>query len=87
MIKLLRFLAGPIFAGLAVGLAVLWWYEWGPNAQPARHDTGVASYAGAVNHAAPAVVNIFTTQIITNEDDAESLSSIALWNNPAVNAR
>ncbi len=71
MIKLLRFLAGPVITGLAVGLVALWWYQWGPNAEPAQHDTGVASYSGAVNHAAPAVVNIYTTQIITNEDVAE----------------
>ncbi|BAP13433.1 MAG: 2-alkenal reductase [Alcanivorax borkumensis] len=71
MIKLLRFLAGPVLTGLAVGLVALWWYQWGPNAAPAQHDTGVASYAGAVNHAAPAVVNIYTTQIITNEEVAK----------------
>ena len=72
VVRVFRFFAGPIFAGLAVGLAVLWWYEWGPSAQPARHDTGVASYAGAVTHAAPAVVNIFTSQVVTSDDDAES---------------
>lgn len=72
VVRVIRFFAGPILAGLAVGLAVLWWYEWGPSAQPARNDTGVASYAGAVNHAAPAVVNIYTTQIVTSNDDAEA---------------
>ncbi|WP_202560402.1 trypsin-like peptidase domain-containing protein [Alcanivorax sp. DP30] len=72
VVRVIRFFAGPILAGLAVGLAVLWWYEWGPSAKPARHDTGVASYAGAVNHAAPAVVNIYTTQIVTPDDDAEA---------------
>ncbi|MGB1922928.1 MAG: 2-alkenal reductase, partial [Alcanivorax sp.] len=61
VIRAFRFFAGPILAGLAVGLAVLWWYEWGPNARPGRYDSGTASYAGAVNHAAPAVVNIYTT--------------------------
>ncbi|KGD65505.1 serine endopeptidase [Alcanivorax nanhaiticus] len=72
MVRVIRFFAGPIFAGLAVGLAVLWWYEWGPSASPAKNDTGVASYSGAVNHAAPAVVNIYTTQIVTSDDDAEA---------------
>ena len=71
VIRAFRFFAGPILAGLAVGLAVLWWYEWGPNARPGRYDSGTASYAGAVNHAAPAVVNIFTTQILASEDVPE----------------
>ncbi|MGJ3256614.1 MAG: S1C family serine protease [Alcanivorax sp.] len=71
VIRAFRFFAGPILAGLAVGLAVLWWYEWGPSARPGRYDSGTASYAGAVNHAAPAVVNIFTTQILTSEDVPE----------------
>lgn len=76
MVRVIRYFAGPVFAGLAVGLAVLWWYEWGPNARADRQDTGVASYAGAVNHAAPAVVNIYTTQIIT----AETLPKDPLFN-------
>ncbi|GAA5111160.1 Do family serine endopeptidase AlgW [Alloalcanivorax gelatiniphagus] len=69
--KLLRFLAPPVVAGLAVGLAVLWWYEQGPGAQ--RHGAegappAVESYASAVTRAAPAVVNVYTTQIVTRGD-------------------
>lgn len=71
LIKAFRFLAGPVFTGLAVGLAVLFWYQWGPGAEPGYQDTGQASYAGAVNHAAPAVVNIYTTQVVTRENMPE----------------
>ncbi|MFP1682406.1 trypsin-like peptidase domain-containing protein [Alloalcanivorax sp. C16-1] len=69
--KLLRFLAPPVLAGLAVGLGVLWWYQQGPGAQ--RQNAGgaapaVESYASAVTRAAPAVVNVYTTQIVTRGD-------------------
>ena len=74
MVKLIRFLALPVVAGLAVGLAVLWWYEQGPGARAAE-GTGTAraaptadSYANAVQRAAPAVVNVYTTQIVTRGD-------------------
>ena len=68
--KLLRFLAPPVLAGLAVGLGVLWWHQQGPGAQRPVADAGtptaaVESYSDAVTRAAPAVVNVFTTQIIT----------------------
>ncbi|MDX1805282.1 MAG: trypsin-like peptidase domain-containing protein [Alcanivorax sp.] len=71
MIRLIRFFAAPVLTGLAVGLAVLWWYQWGPAA-PGHVNSGqmpaVDSYADAVKHAAPAVVNIYTTQIVTKKD-------------------
>ena len=71
MLKLFRFLALPVLAGLAVGLAVLWWYQHGPGAH--SMDAGnraptADSYASAVALAAPAVVNIYTTQIVTSHD-------------------
>lgn len=66
--KLVRLFAGPVLAGILVGLAVLWWYELGPGAtgfnplaRPAQ------SYASAVNRAAPAVVNIYTTQMVVRD--------------------
>lgn len=61
MIKTIRYLAAPALAGLAMALLVLWWLDRTPG------NTGqpVKSYADAVNHAAPAVVNIYTTQIVT----------------------
>ncbi|WP_111657305.1 S1C family serine protease [Isoalcanivorax indicus] len=67
--KLLRFLAGPALTGVIVGLAVLWWHQSGPGANGNRQvvSTGqlATSYADAVNHAAPAVANIYTTQVVT----------------------
>lgn len=71
MVKLFRFLALPVLAGLAVGLAVLWWYQQGPGAHRTEMDSRAPtadSYSGAVALAAPAVVNIYTTQIVTNND-------------------
>lgn len=73
MVKLIRFLALPVVAGLAVGLAVLWWYEQGPGSRPAdgevaRSAPTADSYATAVQRAAPAVVNVYTTQIVTRGD-------------------
>jgi serine protease DegS len=66
--KLVRIFAGPALAGMLVGLAVLWWYELGPGtygfnplARPAQ------TYASAVNLAAPAVVNIYTTQMVSRD--------------------
>lgn len=66
--KLVRLFAGPVLTGIVVGLAVLWWYEMGPGAtgynplaRPAQ------SYASAVNRAAPAVVNIYTTQMASRD--------------------
>ncbi|EKF74189.1 serine endopeptidase [Alcanivorax hongdengensis A-11-3] len=67
--KLIRFLAAPVLTGLAVGLVALWWYQWGPQSSHSRPSPAVDSYADAVNLAAPAVVNIYTTQIVTTEKD------------------
>ncbi len=59
-----RLFAGPALSGLLVGLAVLWWYEARPGAEnPATHHP--QSYAPAVRAAAPAVVNIYTTQFVS----------------------
>ncbi len=66
--KLVRFFAGPVLAGIVVGLAVLWWYELGPGASgynPLQRPA--QTYSTAVNRAAPAVVNIYTTQVVTRE--------------------
>ena len=64
--RLLRFLAPPVASGLIVGLGVLWWYQHGPGADQhvAQPAPTVDSYASAVAIAAPAVVNIYTTQIV-----------------------
>ena len=56
LLKLFRFLALPVAAGLAVGLSVLWWYEHGPGARDAGAPvTATApradSYADAVARA------------------------------------
>jgi len=70
--KALRFFAWPIVAGVLVGLAVLWWYEAGPGAATGRlsgpFGGRIDSYAEAVSRAAPAVVNIYTTQVVTQDD-------------------
>lgn len=70
--KALRFFAWPIFAGILVGLAVLWWYEAGPGAATGRFagpfGGRIDSYADAVSKAAPAVVNIYTTQVVIRDD-------------------
>ena len=60
MVKLFRFLALPVLAGLIVGLAVLWWFQQGPGAHDARgvRAPTADSYADAVSLAAPAVVKI-----------------------------
>lgn len=70
LLKLFRFLALPVAAGLVAGLAVLWWYEHGPgrrdaSAPVAANAPRADSYAYAVTRAAPAVVNVYTTQIVT----------------------
>lgn len=76
--KLVRFFAGPVLAGIVVGLAVLWWYELGPGASgynPLQRPA--QTYATAVNRAAPAVVNIYTTQVVlrdTPDSDDELLN-------------
>jgi serine protease DegS len=66
--KAIRFFAWPIVAGILVGLSVLWWYEAGPGATSARlagpFGGRIDSYADAVQKAAPAVVNIYTTQVV-----------------------
>lgn len=68
--KLVRFFAGPVLAGIVVGLAVLWWYEMGPGAHGYNPLARPAqSYATAVNRAAPAVVNIYTTQVVSRESN------------------
>ena len=83
LLKLFRFLALPVVAGLAVGLSVLWWYEHGPGARDAGAPaTATApradSYSDAVARAAPAVVNVYTTQIVTR--GGEQLSDNPLFN-------
>ncbi|HBP75176.1 MAG TPA: 2-alkenal reductase, partial [Alcanivorax sp.] len=83
LLKLFRFLALPVVAGLAVGLSVLWWYEHGPGARDAGAPaTATApradSYSDAVARAAPAVVNVYTTQIVTR--GGEQLSDDPLFN-------
>lgn len=77
--RLFRFLAVPVVAGLAVGLAVLWWYQQGPGAHDGVHQNAPAvdSYASAVSVAAPAVVNIYTTQIVST---GQSLRDDPLFN-------
>ncbi|MGB1221342.1 MAG: trypsin-like peptidase domain-containing protein, partial [Alcanivoracaceae bacterium] len=60
--KLLRFLAAPVIAGITIGLAVLLWHEGLPSWQ---WDKPADSYATAVNRAVPAVVNIYTTQVVS----------------------
>lgn len=65
----LRALVNPILMGLVIGLAVLLWREAGVSSHPP--STGVASYAQAVNRSAPAVVNIYTTQIVTRNPAPE----------------
>ncbi|MFN3713901.1 MAG: trypsin-like peptidase domain-containing protein [Alcanivoracaceae bacterium] len=67
--KLLRFFAGPVLAGIVVGLAVLWWYELGPGSFAGGNPLAGSgqSYSRAVQRAAPAVVNIYTTQVVTRD--------------------
>lgn len=60
--KLLRFLAGPVIAGITIGLAILLWHEGLPRWQAGQPAD---SYARAVNRAMPAVVNIYTTQVVS----------------------
>jgi len=70
--KVLKFLAGPVLTGIVVGLAVLWLNQNGPNGQPGGHLASppvVTSYADVVAKAAPAVVNIYTTQIVTRSNN------------------
>lgn len=66
---LLRFFSGPIIAGLLVGMLALWWYEWSPNSASSLRAGPVTSYATAVNRAAPSVVNIYTTQIVSRTEE------------------
>lgn len=48
----------PILAGLLTGFAVLWWIKPDTNTVLTKH-----SYAEVISRTAPAVVNIYTTQI------------------------
>jgi len=57
---LLRAIIQATLTGIIVGIGVLWWI--GP---PQRLPVAPASYAVAVDRAAPAVVNIYSTKIIT----------------------
>lgn len=61
--KLLRFLVGPTLIGLLAGLVVLLWQQYSDGGGLSL-GTPAKSYARAVNRAAPAVVNIYTTQLI-----------------------
>ncbi|MCU5781924.1 serine endopeptidase [Alcanivorax balearicus MACL04] len=63
--RLIRFLALPVLAGLLVGFGVLWWHQQGPGSTRGQGAPSPDSYASAVNQAAPAVVNIYTTQIVS----------------------
>src|SRR5690606_10339656 len=71
--KVLKFLAGPVLTGIVVALAVLWLNRDGPhNGQPGGPPASpgmVTSYADVVARAAPAVVNIYTTQIVTRSNN------------------
>lgn len=58
----LRFFAGPALVGLVLGVAVLCWHEFVPAG-----FGSTTSYAHAVSRAAPAVVNIYTTRVVTRE--------------------
>jgi serine protease DegS len=62
--KVIRFIAAPALAGLVMALLVLWWLGDGNGRTVGRADPA-STYAQAVNSAAPAVVNIYTTQIVT----------------------
>lgn len=76
--RLLRFLALPVITGLVVGLGVLWWYQAGPGAGDLKpRAPTVDSYHSAVAIAAPAVVNIYTTQIV---DTGKTLRDDPLFN-------
>lgn len=70
--KALKFLVGPVLAGIVAGIAVLWLNHNGSATQssaPAPPPV-VHSYADVVARAAPAVVNIYTTQIVTRRQAA-----------------
>ncbi|MCH8544339.1 MAG: trypsin-like peptidase domain-containing protein [Alcanivorax sp.] len=73
--KLLKFLAGPALTGVIVGMGVLWWHQSGPGAPnggaPAHASQMVTSYSEAVSRAAPAVANIYTTQVVTRRDEPD----------------
>jgi serine protease DegS len=70
--RLLQFLGWPIVAGLLIALLLLLFFpQLRPQApQPLARDmttraiSGPVSYSDAVNRAAPAVVNIYTTKIV-----------------------
>lgn len=62
VMKLLHNLAVPALTGLVVALLALWLLD-SPAGNGMREPA--KSYAGAVSNAAPAVVNIYTTQIVT----------------------
>jgi serine protease DegS len=68
LIRWLRFLAGPALAGLAVALLVLLWLDPSGNGPAGTPLSGPReTYAGAVNQASPAVVNIYTTQQVEQQ--------------------
>ena len=60
--RLLNPLALSVLAGTAIGFAWLWLNARGDSGLPMA-DTPSPGYAGAVAHAAPAVVNIFTSRV------------------------
>ena len=63
--RLASLLAVPLLAGVAVGFAVLWWNGRDTPA-PAIVASTTPGYADAVERAAPAVVNIFTSRLAKN---------------------
>lgn len=65
---LVRLLVEAVAAGLVIGLVIIWWQgDMGRQKAP-------GSYAAAVRHASPAVVNIYTTRQAGTDGD-ESLPS------------
>lgn len=63
--RLASLLAVPLLAGVAVGFAVLWW-NGRDHPAPAIVASAAPGYADAVERAAPAVVNIFTSRLAKN---------------------
>lgn len=70
--KLLRFIAGPALIGLLAGLVALLWQHY-QNTGGLLIGAPAKSYATAVNRAAPAVVNIYTTQLVATSEPRNDL--------------
>lgn len=63
----LRLLLEAVLIGLLVGIAIIWWQS------DEQRTTAPSSYALAVNRAAPAVVNIYTTRKVVSQPRYDSL--------------